>query len=121
MKGSISLHTHGWDKSSSTLNFCLFGFDFQCLPALPSLSDSASILQWPRLSSGLPDMLQRCLDPSLFLRSLLLLGVPDSECLKADGSSCRSTLVGLHRKQACLSPTELAPSLTYSSQRTWVG
>nr|GEZ23484.1 hypothetical protein [Tanacetum cinerariifolium] len=69
----------------------------------------------------LPDALRICLDLSLFLRSLLLLGVPDSECceassklrraftslifscytfswctfsamiVKVDGSSCRST------------------------------
>nr|GEW72590.1 ribonuclease H-like domain-containing protein [Tanacetum cinerariifolium] len=32
-------------KSSSTLDFWLFGFDFQCPPALPSLSDSAFVLR----------------------------------------------------------------------------
>nr|GEU94882.1 hypothetical protein [Tanacetum cinerariifolium] len=36
--------------------------------------------KWPSLGSGLSDMLRVCLGPSPFLRSLLLLGVPDSEC-----------------------------------------
>nr|GEW53443.1 hypothetical protein [Tanacetum cinerariifolium]GFB12085.1 hypothetical protein [Tanacetum cinerariifolium] len=130
-------------SSSSTLDFCLFGFEFQCPPGLPSLSDSTSVLREDSLcynvfrkqtlvllseNSGsifqylcgycgmidalnhlrLPDLLRVCLDPSLFLRSLHLLGVPDSECW-------------LHRKQACPSPADLAPFLTYSSRWTWVG
>ncbi|GKC14028.1 hypothetical protein Tco_1010810 [Tanacetum coccineum] len=89
----------------------------------------------PRLGSGLLDVLRIRLDSILFLRSLLLLGVPDSECCEAssklrrafialsfycctfswctfsamigkdDGSSCRSTLAVMHQKLAWPSPT----------------
>ncbi|GKD93708.1 hypothetical protein Tco_1373545, partial [Tanacetum coccineum] len=39
MNGSVSSHTHGCDKSSSsTLDLCFFNLDFQCPPALSSLS-----------------------------------------------------------------------------------
>nr|GEZ61629.1 hypothetical protein [Tanacetum cinerariifolium] len=37
-------------------------------------------LERPCLGSGLLDILQACLDPSLSLRLLLLFGVPNSEC-----------------------------------------
>nr|GEV00569.1 hypothetical protein [Tanacetum cinerariifolium] len=45
INGSVSSHTHGWDRSSSMLDFCFFGFDFHCPPALPSLSNSAFVLR----------------------------------------------------------------------------
>ncbi|GKB78632.1 hypothetical protein Tco_0945527 [Tanacetum coccineum] len=41
----------------------------------------------PRLGSGLPDMLWAFLDPSLFLMSLLLLGVLDSECCETSSKA----------------------------------
>ncbi|GKA62638.1 hypothetical protein Tco_0762157 [Tanacetum coccineum] len=41
------------------------------------------------------------------------------ESLTPDDSSCRSTLVGLHRKQACPSSAELAHSIAYSSRRAF--
>nr|GEY33356.1 (R)-mandelonitrile lyase-like [Tanacetum cinerariifolium] len=37
------------ERSSSTLDFCLFGLDFQCPLALPSLSDSAFVFLFLRL------------------------------------------------------------------------
>nr|GEY98194.1 hypothetical protein [Tanacetum cinerariifolium] len=154
-------------ESSSIIDFCLFGFYFQSPPALPSLSDSTSILredalcydvfqkqimflvnentgysfrclcsyfgisdalnslsmriysplssslwktpfssllntiflsgslflgdsEWPCLGLGLPDMLRACLDPSLFLRFFLLLGVPDSECYSGRMAECEN-------------------------------
>nr|GEX29282.1 hypothetical protein [Tanacetum cinerariifolium] len=41
MKGSVSSHTHGWDKSSSSiLDFCFFDLDFQCPPSLSSLFEN---------------------------------------------------------------------------------
>nr|GFC69369.1 hypothetical protein [Tanacetum cinerariifolium] len=110
VKRSVSSHTYGWDKSSSMLDHCFFGHDFQCPPALPLLSESTFVLRedvlllwcfsgtssvplereiWPlflgdsnrpRLGSGLSDTLRIRLDPSVFLRSLLLLGVLESEC-----------------------------------------
>ncbi|GJV09058.1 hypothetical protein Tco_1346714 [Tanacetum coccineum] len=42
---SVSSHTYRWDKSSSMLDLCFFGRDFQYPPALPLLSDSTSILR----------------------------------------------------------------------------
>ncbi|GJR19940.1 hypothetical protein Tco_0968467 [Tanacetum coccineum] len=40
MNGSVSAHTQGWERSSSsTLDFCLRDLDFQCPPSLSSLSD----------------------------------------------------------------------------------
>nr|GEY17317.1 hypothetical protein [Tanacetum cinerariifolium] len=82
------------------------GSSFKCL---------CDYCEWPRLGSRLPNMLRACLDSSLSLRLLILLGAPDSKY--SDGSSCYRTLVRLHLKLACPSPTELAPSIAYSSRR----
>ncbi|GKB05847.1 hypothetical protein Tco_0834042 [Tanacetum coccineum] len=44
VKGSTSSHTHGWDKSSSSLrDFFPFDLDFQYLPLLSLLSERASV------------------------------------------------------------------------------
>nr|GEV91488.1 hypothetical protein [Tanacetum cinerariifolium] len=56
------------------------GSRFQYLCGYCGMIDALNRLKWSRLSSRLPDLLRACLDPSLFLRSLRLLGVPDSEC-----------------------------------------
>nr|GEV70657.1 reverse transcriptase [Tanacetum cinerariifolium] len=41
VKGSVSSHTHGWDKSSSSiLDFCFFDLDFQCPPSSSLLSEN---------------------------------------------------------------------------------
>ncbi|GKD48764.1 hypothetical protein Tco_1277740 [Tanacetum coccineum] len=100
VNGLVSSHTHGWDKlSSSMLDLCFFDRDFQCPLALPLLSDSASVLcdccgslflgdlDQSRLGAGLPNVLRIRLDPSLFLRSLLLLGVPDSKCCETSSKA----------------------------------
>ncbi|GKD33468.1 hypothetical protein Tco_1248977 [Tanacetum coccineum] len=74
----------------------------------------------PRLGSGIPDLLRTRLGPSLFLRSPLLIGVPDSECCEAS-SKLRPASLRLHRRWDCLSLAEHALSLAYFSRRTWVG
>nr|GFA16652.1 hypothetical protein [Tanacetum cinerariifolium] len=95
--------------SSSTLDFCLFVFDFQCPPALPSLSDSASLsislrLLWydRRLES-----FETSGHAAGMSRSKPFLEVPSSTRCPRLGVF---TLAGLHRKQACPSPADLAPS-----------
>nr|GEW59770.1 reverse transcriptase domain-containing protein [Tanacetum cinerariifolium] len=117
VKGSVSSYTYGWDRSSSSiLDFCLLDFDFQCPPALPSLSDSAFVLREDAFSAS-----GRAMDTSgsePFQGSILLLNVIDSEYF--NGSSCRSTLVGLHRKQACPSPARFALFLAYSVRQMQV-
>ncbi|GKA21574.1 hypothetical protein Tco_0701563, partial [Tanacetum coccineum] len=61
---------------------CLWNTPFSSLLNTVFLSGSLFLgdLDRPHLGSGLSDTLRIRLDPSLFLRSLLRLGVPDSEC-----------------------------------------
>ncbi|GJY67671.1 hypothetical protein Tco_0470653 [Tanacetum coccineum] len=78
-----------WSENFGS-SFPLWNTPFSSLLNIVLLSGPLSFgdLERSRLNSGLPDLLRAFLGPSLSLRSLLLLSVPDSEC-REDSSKLR--------------------------------
>ncbi|GKD61493.1 hypothetical protein Tco_1397404 [Tanacetum coccineum] len=117
--------------SCERMLFCYDVFQKQALFLLGGSSGNSSqclcdCYGQSRLGSGLSDTLRICLDPGLFLRSLIPLGVPDSECYETS-SKLRQTFTPLsfscwlNRKEACSCLARFAPFLAYSARRMWVG
>nr|GFD22659.1 hypothetical protein [Tanacetum cinerariifolium] len=103
--GSISLHTHGWDKSSSSiLDFCFFDLDFQCPPPLSSLFENAFV--------HCEDVPSRLLNtPSSLLPFLpgMCLGDYDQSRLILEKTLVRSGLSDMLRERPDLRPLWFSP------------
>nr|GEW85279.1 hypothetical protein [Tanacetum cinerariifolium] len=107
VKGSVSSHTHGWDKSSSSiLDFRFFNLDFQYPLSLSSPSENVSV---PR--EGVPSCLLNTPLSFLPFPFGLCLGDSDLSRVILEKTLSRSGLLEMLRERPDLRPLRIPEGL----------